>query len=81
MTAKTAIYAACLALAAVNAQAVEVTCVEDDSTNALFCYPPSKIKEKAGIRTAPLYTGGPNCVRSSAYTIAANCSSGVLHVR
>lgn len=59
----------------------QVTCAEDQATQAAFCFDPTEITEKNGIRSAPLYRGGPNAVRKTPYYIAANCSTGVLHLK
>jgi len=57
------------------------TCAEDARTNEHFCFQQSEMREADGIRTAPLYTGGPKEVERTNFTIAANCSTGVLHLK
>ena len=73
--------AALLCAAATSASAVPLTCAEDKRTNGLFCFAPTELREAAGIRNAPLYTGGPNEINKTAFTIAANCGSGVMHLK
>jgi hypothetical protein len=68
-------------LAPLQAFAVQLTCSEDARTNALFCFAESELREANGIRTAALYAGGPNALRKTPYTIAANCSTGVMHLK
>jgi hypothetical protein len=73
--------AAALWLTAINAAAVPVQCAEDKRTNAMFCIAPSELREANGIRSAPLFTGGPNGVERSDFTVATNCATGVLHLK
>ena len=70
-----------VAFLAGTASAQSVTCAQNEATDALFCFPPGKLVERAGIRTAPLFMGGPNAIRATPYTIAANCSTGVMHLK
>jgi hypothetical protein len=63
------------------AHAIELTCAEDKTTNGHFCFSEKDLRESNGIRTAPLYTGGPNGVSKTQYHIAANCSTGVMHLK
>lgn len=61
--------------------AMPLECAEDRRTNAHFCFAPSELKEVDGIRTAPLYKGGPKEVVATPFTIAANCATSVLHLK
>lgn len=70
-----------LVLAVHEARAASVTCAEDPTTNGYFCFNEKELRFENGIRTAPLYTGGPKGVTKSPYFIAANCESGVLHLK
>ncbi|HEU6454132.1 MAG TPA: hypothetical protein VN201_01575, partial [Roseateles sp.] len=70
-----------LVASAAAVHAVPLQCAENKTTNGLFCFAPSQLKEAAGIRTAPLYAGGPNLIERTPYTIAANCSTGVMHLK
>lgn len=63
------------------AAGVSLQCAEDKTTNGMFCFAPSELKEKDGIRTASLYSGGPNGVSRTSFTIAANCATGVMHLK
>ena len=72
--------AVCMVLSP-QAPAAPLSCTEDARTNAYFCFASTEIRESGGIRAAPLYTGGPNAVRRSRYTIAANCATGVMHLK
>lgn len=69
------------ALLPMGAVAVELQCHENSSTNAMQCVAPSQVKEKDGIRSAPLYTGGPNGVRLTKFTVHVNCKTSVLHLK
>ncbi len=66
---------------AASAQKRSLTCAEDPATQGLFCFAPVELKESAGIRSAPLYTGGPNGITRSPYTVAVNCATAVLHLK
>lgn len=68
-------------LGASAAHAIPIECAEDKRTEGLFCFAPSEIRESGGIRTAPFYMGGPKQVDRTPYTIAANCATGVLHLK
>lgn len=68
-------------IAATNAFAIPLDCAEDKATNAYFCFAQSELREVNGIRSAPLYTGGPNGVQRTAFTAAANCGTGALHLK
>jgi hypothetical protein len=61
--------------------AAQVTCYEDPATEARQCFSPSEVREKDGIRTAPLYTGGPNAVHPTGYAFALNCQTNVMHLK
>lgn len=63
------------------ARAMPLECAEDRKTNAYFCFAPSELKEADGIRAAPLYKGGPKEVTRTPFTIAANCATGVMHLK
>ena len=74
--------AAALVGPASSASAAESTvCAEDAVTNAHFCFVRSEVRDVGGIRSAPFYSGGPDMVDRTGYTIAANCSSGVMHLK
>ena len=40
-----------------------------------------EVRLESGIRTASLYTGGPKGVTKSPYFVAANCDTGVMHLK
>lgn len=61
--------------------AVEVQCYENPATNAMQCVAPSQVREKNGIRFAPLYSGGPNRIKETGFTIHVNCTTGVAHLK
>lgn len=72
---------AVLAAAPFAAKAVPLDCAEDKATQGLFCFAATELKESNGIRSAPLWTGGPARITKSAFTLAANCGTGVLHIK
>ena len=73
--------AAMLMLVSLPSHAAELTCAENEATNAYFCFNEKELREEQGIRTAPLYMGGPKSVNKTAYHIAANCATGVMHLK
>ena len=73
---------AAIAAFAGGAGAVEVRCAENKTTNAMQCVGPSEVREDArGVRYAPLYTGGPNQIRKTTFTIHTNCKTGITHLK
>lgn len=68
-------------LLANQAAAEEMSCRENKETNAYMCYRPSQLKEARGLRVAPLYMGGPNGVRKTPYTLAADCTNLSLSLK
>jgi hypothetical protein len=73
---------AVLLMAAISsATAAPLICAEDAVTNAYFCFSDKELREEAGIRTAPLYTGGPNGVERTSFQIAANCATRIMHLK
>lgn len=73
--------ATALAIGAGAAHAIPLNCTEDKTTNGYFCFAEKELREVNGIRTAPFYMGGPNGVERTPYRIAANCATGVLHLK
>ena len=69
------------AIFAHSTNAASLTCAENPATNGYFCFNEKELRIEAGIRTAPLYTGGPKGVTRSPYFIAANCDTGVMHLK
>lgn len=71
------------ALAAVStaAHAVQLSCSRDRRTDAMQCVGQSEVRERDGIRYAPLYMGGPNEVTKTSFTIHTNCATGVTHLK
>lgn len=77
---KSAVFAGVLGIA-FSAHAVQLTCAEDEATNALHCFAESELREQGGIRTAPFYTGGPKAMRKTPYTVDVQCATGILHLK
>ncbi len=65
----------------VLATAKPLTCVSNERTDATYCIQDAEVREEDGIRTAPLYMGGPKEVDRSGYYLAANCQSKVMHLK
>ena len=63
------------------ATASALACYEDPRTNAYQCFDAKQVQEKGGIRIASLYTGGPNGVTKTSFTIHTNCGTGVTHLK
>lgn len=72
---------ASLMLFCFNATAATLSCYVDPQTDARQCIDPKEIREKDGIRFTPFYTGGPNGVRKTSYTLHVNCGTGVTHLK
>lgn len=68
-------------LACLSASAVPLTCYENPRTNAQQCFDARQVREKDGIRIATLYTGGPNGVDKTNFTINVNCATSVVHLK
>lgn len=66
---------------AAAAFAAPVSCYENEVTNARQCYETNNVREKNGIRFSPLYTGGPNGVTKTSFTIHVNCKTNVVHLK
>lgn len=65
------------------ALAVALQCSENKVTNAMQCVAPSEVRATSieNVRFAPLYMGGPNNVRKTAFTVHTNCKTGVTHLK
>lgn len=61
--------------------AYAMACYENKATNAFTCFDDKAVREKNGVRWAPLYSGGPSGVRATGFTIHSNCSTGVTHLK
>lgn len=75
-----------LAIAAIvftsqNVFAGSIACYENPRTNAYQCFDEKQVREKDGIRIASLYTGGPNGVEKTNFTINVNCKTEVVHLK
>lgn len=58
-----------------------LSCHENKATNAHTCFSTTRLREVDGIRQAPLFTGGPNRLRDTGFSIHVNCRSGVVHLK
>jgi len=63
------------------ANAADVRCYQDPRTDAMQCIDFKTVRQVDGIRIADLYTGGPNRVRPTGFTMHANCNTGVVHLK
>ena len=72
---------AALATASTLASAVQLACYEDPRTNAHQCVAPSQVYEKDGIRFSFLYTGGPNQITKTSFSVHVNCGTNVFHLK
>lgn len=68
-------------MSASYAEAVQISCHENKRTNAMMCVAPTEVRERDGIRFAPLYSGGPNNIRKTSFTVHTNCRTGVTHLK
>lgn len=64
-----------------EAAADPIHCAVDEATDAYFCYDVRAVRDANGTRRALLYTGGPNGVRRTNFTISANCPTKVIHLK
>lgn len=60
---------------------VMLDCYEDPRTNAHQCVAPSQVFEKNGIRYSDLYTGGPNQIIKTNFSVHVNCGTNALHLK
>ena len=63
------------------ASAAKLTCYQDPRTDAMQCIDAKRVKEREGIRMTPLYTGGPNNVEATSFSIHVNCGTNVFHLK
>jgi len=47
----------------------------------MHCLDLHQVRERDGIRYARLYTGGPNGVRGTNFSVHSNCATGVVHLK
>lgn len=73
--------AALAVFVAAPALAVPLQCHKNPRTDAMMCAAPSEVREREGIRSAPLYMGGPQNMRRTSYTVHTNCKTGVTHLK
>jgi len=79
---KKLILLASLAASASSAWSIPLQCTEDQRTNAMQCVAPSEVRiSKESIRYAPLYTGGPNQMKKTNFSVHTNCATGVTHLK
>ena len=55
------------------AQAGELSCYRDPATDAMHCIDPAEVRERDGLRSAPLYRGGPQRVHRTSTTLHVDC--------
>lgn len=69
-------------LASTNlAHAKGLECYANPNTDAHQCIDPAQVREEKGIRSAPLFTGGPKEVRPSGFSVHVNCATRVIHLK
>lgn len=59
----------------------KIDCSIDAATDSYMCVDTAKVREKDGIRFADLYTGGPNQIRKSKYSVHTNCATKITHLK
>lgn len=69
------------AISSPAARAEDLKCYVNKLTDAHTCFDASSVRESNGIRRASLYTGGPDSVRKTSFSVHANCESGVVHLK
>lgn len=76
-------YFTAILVAALHATAfAKPICYENKDTNAYTCYESTSVKEAANhIRFAKMLQGGPLGVEPTGYLIAANCETGMVHLK
>ena len=70
----------CLVISA-SAGAVNLGCYRNPITDAVQCIDENNVRERQGIRSSALYSGGPNNVRDTGFTINVNCSTERIHIK
>ena len=68
-------------LAVQAASGAKLTCYQDPRTDAMQCIDEKRVKEREGIRITSLYTGGPNKVEATSFSIHVNCRTNVFHLK
>lgn len=78
---KNIIFASTALFCSLTAIASSVSCYENPITNARQCFDPKRVYEKDGIRSTALYTGGPNGIEKTNFTLNVNCATQVVHLK
>lgn len=64
-----------------DALAAKVECAVNPRTDAHTCVDVRQLQEKDGLRSAPMFSGGPNGVRRTGFSVVTNCKTGVTHLK
>ena len=57
-------------------------CHQDERTDAMKCIDITNVRSlDQSVRIGPLYSGGPAGVRKTNFSVAANCVTGVTHLK
>lgn len=55
-----------------------LACYEEPGTRKEMCIDEAAVRVNGDTRASPLYTGGPNGVRRTSYTVVVNCAKGIM---
>ena len=61
-----------------SASAIPLDCAQDPVTEAYICFAHSEVREAAGKRTAPIYSGGPKSMARTSLTVSVDCVAETL---
>jgi hypothetical protein len=72
----------CVAAASIQPSAVyaknTLACYEEPGTRKEMCIDEAAVRVNGETRASPLFTGGPNGVRKTSYTVVVNCAKGIM---
>jgi hypothetical protein len=60
-----------------TAAAVQVRCYEEPGTRKHMCIDEKAVTANGDVRAAALYSGGPNAIDKTPYTVVVNCAKNV----
>ena len=64
-----------------SASAIPLDCAQDPVTDAYTCFAHSEVREAAGMRTAPIYMGGPKSMERTSLTVSVDCAKKLMFLK
>ena len=77
---KTTFLIACV-LTSSLAHSASLSCHQDRRTDAMQCIDTADVRQRDGIRSTALYTGGPAGVSRTSFTVHVNCQTHMAHLK